>query len=70
MKDDAIKGVKHKIVEVPKHDVKLGPFDHFLPPEVPHDLSIRIFNMSSDKTYIVRIFEVTELTTLPKRTSK
>ena len=67
MKDDALKGVKHKVEEVLKEDVTLAPFEHFTPPEVPHDLSIRIFNMSTRKTYVVRIYEVVEFTSLPKR---
>jgi len=68
MKDDAVKGVKHKVEEVPYAERTLKPFEHFTPPDVPHDLSIRVFNMSADKTYIVRISEVVEFTSLPKPT--
>jgi hypothetical protein len=67
MKDDAVKGVKHKVEEVRTAEITLKPFDHYTPPPVPHDLSVRIFNMSADKTYIVRISEVVEFTSLPKR---
>lgn len=67
MKDDAVKGVKHKVQENDKYDVVLKPFEHLTPPDVPHDLSIRIFNMSADKQYHVIISEVVELTQLPKR---
>jgi len=67
MRDDAIDGVTHRQEEVLRHDKTLGPFVHFTPPDVPHDLSVRIFNMSATKTYIVRIYEVVELTQLPER---
>jgi len=67
MKDDALKGVKHKTEEVELEKVTLTPFKHYLPPDVPGDLSIRIYNMSSKKTYVIRIAEVVETTTLPKR---
>lgn len=67
MKDDALKGVKHTKQEVLVHEKTLNFFEHFAPPDVPNDLSIRIYNMSSRKTYVVRIFEVVEYTSLPKR---
>jgi hypothetical protein len=67
MKDDALKGVKHKKEEVLVHEKTLNFFEHYCPPYVPNDLAIRIYNMSSRKTYVVRIFEVVEFTTLPKR---
>lgn len=64
---DAIKGVKHFSDEVPFIEAKLAPYEHLTPPEVPASLSVRIFNMHPDKTYIVRIYEVVESVTLPRR---
>lgn len=67
MKDDAIKGVKHTTLEVLLQDVTLKPFEHFTPEPVPHDLSVRAFNMNERKTYIIKLYEVVETTSLPKR---
>jgi hypothetical protein len=67
MKDDAIKGVRHKVETVERKVQELGPFEHYTPPDVPGDLSIRIFNMSATKTYIFKLYEVVETTSLPKR---
>jgi hypothetical protein len=66
MKPDALKGVKHIIAEELRADVTLQPFEHYCPPEVPNSLTIRVYNMDPNRTYIVRIIEVTDSIKLPK----
>jgi hypothetical protein len=67
MKNDALRGVKHKVEEVLVEERRLAPFEHFCPPLVPNDLALKVYNMSPSKTYIIKVYEVAEFTTLPKR---
>lgn len=66
---DALRGVKHKEGVELVHEKTLPPFSHFTPPEVPHDLTVKLYNMSPNKTYLVCIYEVVDSIKMPKHRS-
>lgn len=63
---DAIKGVQHITTETVVHHVQLEPYEHLTPHDVPQGLSIKIYNMSPTKVYVVKICEIVESVELPK----
>jgi hypothetical protein len=69
-KPDAIKGIKHVQEETLLVEKSLGPFEHHTPPDIPGGLSVRVYNMSQTKTYVLRLYEVVESVKMPKHGSK
>jgi hypothetical protein len=59
-KPDALDGVKRLLNEELQAEVMLGPLGTFLPPPATNELDLRIYNRSTTRTFVVRIFELVE----------
>lgn len=67
---DAIAGIKHHTDEVLVQAIRLEPLERFMTPPEPLRLVCDIRNHDPSRTYVIKVYEVQDSVSLPKRKRK